>query len=934
MFDLVKICHHKQFLCIHDDVNNLIKSALESKLLSINSINSQRLDKKEHEVKNVEEQPTERRNHAERSLQNFRVIHKSSISLKDTSQISSVHANTPILSIKEPENSLSMGYEHLSITPEMESESNAKNLLPISSKCEVTLKDKRECDELVCKNPSTIDVCDNHSEIFSNSNNDDDISIDDNAFEDIKKKKRLILKIFLKFKMLFFSDNSLLDNFSPEFKTFCDHSEETRSGNTTHANYSLPEYDSFCFEIEPDQERSINLVENDIPDNSSNDPLLEEVDLFLSDNSIPPGIENVADDPEGDIRFLKELLIDDSILSHDKYKTAQQLWAAILKTFGGNEATKKTKKNLLKQQYGNFKVEVSENLKQTFNRLQDMSWTGLPEFNDDTVTHYSRPAPTVESSPDDAQNKNPSVTETEASISTISPKSFIKFVKENDSPTKSKIEKADKAKKYPINKPQDDCNSDVPESIRNTNSTTTSTNPPADQLETLTVETPIPTVSSPVLTTCFTDFPKPSSDIRIISKRVANQVETPSLDNILTLTNRFEDILSVTTNSVDSDGVEADVSNMETTITASPTPTLRIHKDHPKSQIIGPVDTLIQTRNKSKEVLQTTVKSAFLYGTIDEEVYVMHPSGFQDPDFLAKVYKVEKAMYGLHQAPRAWYESPFDLVAYSDSDYSGATQDGKSTTGGCQFLGRRLISWQCKKQTIVATSTTEAKYVAAASCYGQVLWIQNQLLDYRSVSEQRTHEFIHVYLASVSVDVVPTASLVFATATMVTPYRRRKGKEIMVESETPKKKKVQEQIEAQVARELEEQMAREDQRMSSKQVARDAEVARIHAEEELQIMINSLARSNETIEDFILIRSKEEVERFKRKGIRFEKESVKKLKTSEEVHEEVKIPDEIPEEKVKEMMQMVPIEEVYVEALQVKHPIIDWKVYTEGQRSY
>ncbi|GJT43877.1 hypothetical protein Tco_0952592, partial [Tanacetum coccineum] len=56
--------------------------------------------------------------------------------------------------------------------------------------------------------------------------------------------------------------------------------------------------------------------------------------------------------------------------------------------------------------------------------------------------------------------------------------------------------------------------------------------------------------------------------------------------------------------------------------------------------------------------------------------------------------------------------------------------DRKSTTGGCQFLGSRLISWQCKKQTIVATSTTEAEYVAVASCCGQVLWIQNQMLDY------------------------------------------------------------------------------------------------------------------------------------------------------------------------------------------------------------
>nr|GEZ10988.1 hypothetical protein [Tanacetum cinerariifolium] len=91
---------------------------------------------------------------------------------------------------------------------------------------------------------------------------------------------------------------------------------ETRSGNTTHADNSLPEYDSFCFEIKPEQERLINLMKNDISD-LSNNSLLEEVDLFLSDDLIPLGIENIADDPEGDIRFLKELLIDDSILSHE-----------------------------------------------------------------------------------------------------------------------------------------------------------------------------------------------------------------------------------------------------------------------------------------------------------------------------------------------------------------------------------------------------------------------------------------------------------------------------------------------------------------------------------------------------------------------------------------------------------------------------------------
>nr|GEU35899.1 hypothetical protein [Tanacetum cinerariifolium] len=70
-----------------------------------------------------------------------------------------------------------------------------------------------------------------------------------------------------------------------------------------------------------DQERLINHVENDNSD-LSNDPLLEEVDLFLSDDSIPPGIENFADDPEGDIYFLEELLIDDSILSHESFDSS------------------------------------------------------------------------------------------------------------------------------------------------------------------------------------------------------------------------------------------------------------------------------------------------------------------------------------------------------------------------------------------------------------------------------------------------------------------------------------------------------------------------------------------------------------------------------------------------------------------------------------
>ncbi|GJT88546.1 putative ribonuclease H-like domain-containing protein [Tanacetum coccineum] len=75
-------------------------------------------------------------------------------------------------------------------------------------------------------------------------------------------------------------------------------------------------------------------------------------------------------------------------------------------------------------------------------------------------------------------------------------------------------------------------------------------------------------------------------------------------------------------------------------------------------------------------------------------------------------------------------DSLFDLEAFFDSDYAGVSLDRKFTTGGCQFLGKRLISWQCKKQTIIANSTTEAEYLAAINCCGQVLWIQNQMLDY------------------------------------------------------------------------------------------------------------------------------------------------------------------------------------------------------------
>nr|GEU44651.1 hypothetical protein [Tanacetum cinerariifolium] len=158
-------------------------------------------------------------------------------------------------------------------------------------------------------------------------------------------------------------------------------------------------------------------------------------------------------------------------------------------------------------------------------------------------------------------------------------------------------------------------------------------------------------------------------------------------------------------------------------------------------------------------VYQMDVKSDFLYGRIEEEIYLCQPPGFEDPDHPNKVYKVVKALYDLNQALRAWYETlasqdkyvtevlrkfnfsnvktantPADtekhLVKDADGDdvdvhlyrfrirslmYLTTSRpdiilDSKSKNGGLQFLGRRLISWQCKKKTVVATSTTEAEY--------------------------------------------------------------------------------------------------------------------------------------------------------------------------------------------------------------------------------
>ena len=79
-----------------------------------------------------------------------------------------------------------------------------------------------------------------------------------------------------------------------------------------------------------------------------------------------------------------------------------------------------------------------------------------------------------------------------------------------------------------------------------------------------------------------------------------------------------------------------------------------------------------------------------------------------------------------------WYPSGdgFGLQDYTDADHGGCKLDRKSTSGGCQFLGDRLVSWTSKKQSCVSLSTAESEYIVAASCYSQVLWMTSQLLDY------------------------------------------------------------------------------------------------------------------------------------------------------------------------------------------------------------
>nr|GEW68425.1 retrovirus-related Pol polyprotein from transposon TNT 1-94 [Tanacetum cinerariifolium] len=201
---------------------------------------------------------------------------------------------------------------------------------------------------------------------------------------------------------------------------------------------------------------------------------------------------------------------------------------------------------------------------------------------------------------------------------------------------------------------------------------------------------------------------------------------------------------------------------------------------------------LAYAAHKSFTVFQMDVKTAFLHGSLKGDVYVCQPEGFIDADHPSHVYKLKKALYGLKQAPRAWYDkllmfllqnhffkgtidptlfirrfhndilvakptkkhlkevkrifryllgtintglwytkdSGFKLTGFLDADYAGCKDTFKSTSGGAQFLGEKLVSWSLKKQDYTALSTAKAEYVSLSACCAQVLWMRTHLTDY------------------------------------------------------------------------------------------------------------------------------------------------------------------------------------------------------------
>nr|GEZ95425.1 retrovirus-related Pol polyprotein from transposon TNT 1-94 [Tanacetum cinerariifolium] len=180
--------------------------------------------------------------------------------------------------------------------------------------------------------------------------------------------------------------------------------------------------------------------------------------------------------------------------------------------------------------------------------------------------------------------------------------------------------------------------------------------------------------------------------------------------------------------------------------------------------------------HKNFPIFQMDVKTAFLNGPLKEEVFVKKPDGFADLDFPNHVYRLKKALYGFKQAPKAWYDKHslfliehyftkgiVDLTLFTRrhgddillvqiyvddiifgstkpvfakrfeklmKDHEGCNDDCKSTSGGIQFLGDKLVRWSSKNQDCKAMSSTKAEYVSLSACCAQFILMRTQLLDY------------------------------------------------------------------------------------------------------------------------------------------------------------------------------------------------------------
>nr|GFA45884.1 retrovirus-related Pol polyprotein from transposon TNT 1-94 [Tanacetum cinerariifolium] len=147
--------------------------------------------------------------------------------------------------------------------------------------------------------------------------------------------------------------------------------------------------------------------------------------------------------------------------------------------------------------------------------------------------------------------------------------------------------------------------------------------------------------------------------------------------------------------------------------------------------------------------LSNGCQKCILNGNSKEEIYVQQPLGLESSEFPNHVCKLGKALYGVKQAPRAWYLKGtsslgrwylkclgFDLKGYLSSDYVKCIMKRKSASGACELLRGKLVCWSAKKQQYVAMSFAEAEYVADAGCCADILWMKSWLCDYAIVYEK------------------------------------------------------------------------------------------------------------------------------------------------------------------------------------------------------